>query len=242
MSSTLEKIQRQIAGKPDPAVVHERFAEAAKLRFLRSGCSGAVRLCEPVSLTLIFSRTRISRAERQKYANWPTFPQLCDGELVGGCDIVIEMYQRGEPQQLIKETGKEHHTDEPKANNSPLSVKVPTLKSLFYHSGVATGSGQPPRRFQRFTISQNSCAVCRYRRGRNGCAPSNGIPAAIQAFGQHRLAQRQPVSAAVSKVTNGTGLRRWFGGGLRGEAVVKCGVVRHHDSLIAVALIPLRAI
>ena len=56
------------------------------------------------------------RAELPKYANWPTFPQLwVDGELVGGCDIVIEMYQRGELQQLIKETAAKYHTDEPKA-------------------------------------------------------------------------------------------------------------------------------
>ncbi len=44
------------------------------------------------------------RAELPKYANWPTFPQLwVDGELVGGCDIVTEMYQSGELQTLIKE-------------------------------------------------------------------------------------------------------------------------------------------
>ena len=56
------------------------------------------------------------RANLPKYANWPTFPQLwVDGELVGGCDIVIEMYQRGELQQLIKETAAKYHTDEPKA-------------------------------------------------------------------------------------------------------------------------------
>ena len=31
------------------------------------------------------------------YANWPTFPQLyVDGELIGGCDIITEMYQSGE--------------------------------------------------------------------------------------------------------------------------------------------------
>ena len=31
------------------------------------------------------------------YANWPTFPQLyIGGELVGGCDIAIEMYESGE--------------------------------------------------------------------------------------------------------------------------------------------------
>ncbi len=44
------------------------------------------------------------RAALPKYANWPTFPQLwVDGELVGGCDIVTEMYQNGELQTLLKE-------------------------------------------------------------------------------------------------------------------------------------------
>ena len=43
------------------------------------------------------------RAELPKYANWPTFPQLClEGELVGGCDIILEMFQQGELQSLIK--------------------------------------------------------------------------------------------------------------------------------------------
>ena len=36
------------------------------------------------------------------YANWPTFPQLyVKGELVGGCDIMVEMYQKGEIQPLL---------------------------------------------------------------------------------------------------------------------------------------------
>jgi monothiol glutaredoxin len=44
------------------------------------------------------------RAELPKFANWPTFPQLwVSGELVGGCDIVVEMYESGELQRLIKE-------------------------------------------------------------------------------------------------------------------------------------------
>lgn len=42
------------------------------------------------------------RANLPKFANWPTFPQLwVNGELVGGCDIVIEMYEAGELQTLI---------------------------------------------------------------------------------------------------------------------------------------------
>ncbi|HSC23569.1 MAG TPA: Grx4 family monothiol glutaredoxin [Casimicrobiaceae bacterium] len=36
------------------------------------------------------------------YSNWPTVPQLfVDGEFVGGCDIMREMYQSGELQQLL---------------------------------------------------------------------------------------------------------------------------------------------
>jgi len=43
------------------------------------------------------------RANLPKYSNWPTFPQLyVEGELIGGCDIVTEMYQSGELQKIVK--------------------------------------------------------------------------------------------------------------------------------------------
>lgn len=36
------------------------------------------------------------------FSNWPTFPQLyINGELVGGCDIMGELYQSGELQKLV---------------------------------------------------------------------------------------------------------------------------------------------
>jgi monothiol glutaredoxin len=39
-----------------------------------------------------------------KFANWPTFPQLyVKGELVGGCDITLDLYQSGELQKMLKE-------------------------------------------------------------------------------------------------------------------------------------------
>lgn len=38
----------------------------------------------------------------KKYSNWPTFPQLyVSGELIGGSDIAVEMYQSGELKQLL---------------------------------------------------------------------------------------------------------------------------------------------
>ena len=42
----------------------------------------------------------------KEYSNWPTFPQLyVKGELVGGCDIVREMYESGELQTLLADKG-----------------------------------------------------------------------------------------------------------------------------------------
>jgi monothiol glutaredoxin len=38
----------------------------------------------------------------KEFANWPTIPQLyVNGEFVGGCDIMREMYESGELQQLL---------------------------------------------------------------------------------------------------------------------------------------------
>ncbi|WP_394203007.1 Grx4 family monothiol glutaredoxin [Marinagarivorans algicola] len=42
------------------------------------------------------------RANLPKYANWPTFPQLwVGGELIGGCDIITEMHEKGELKTVI---------------------------------------------------------------------------------------------------------------------------------------------
>ena len=38
----------------------------------------------------------------KEYSHWPTFPQLyVNGELVGGCDIMTELYKKGELQKLV---------------------------------------------------------------------------------------------------------------------------------------------
>jgi monothiol glutaredoxin len=39
----------------------------------------------------------------KEYSNWPTIPQVyIDGEFVGGSDIMIELYQKGELQQMVE--------------------------------------------------------------------------------------------------------------------------------------------
>ncbi len=44
------------------------------------------------------------RASLPRYSNWPTFPQLyINGELIGGCDITLELYEPGELQRMVAE-------------------------------------------------------------------------------------------------------------------------------------------
>ena len=44
------------------------------------------------------------RAGLPGYSNWPTFPQLfINGELIGGCDITLELYEKGELQKQLQQ-------------------------------------------------------------------------------------------------------------------------------------------
>lgn len=39
----------------------------------------------------------------KEYSNWPTIPQVyIGGKFVGGCDVMVEMYQSGELQQMVE--------------------------------------------------------------------------------------------------------------------------------------------
>ena len=69
------------------------------------------------------------RQELSALSNWPTIPQLfVKGELVGGCDIVMEMYQSGELQKTLGlegEAAEEPPAAEPAApaESPPLSIE-----------------------------------------------------------------------------------------------------------------------
>ena len=111
MTTTLEKIQQQITENPillymkgSPKLPNCGFsAQAVQL----------LNTCGEAFAYVDILQNPDIRAELPKYANWPTFPQLwVDGELIGGCDILIEMFQRGELQQLIKSAAEKHKTIE----------------------------------------------------------------------------------------------------------------------------------
>jgi monothiol glutaredoxin len=86
-------------------------------------------LDQPFAAVDILPDPRI-RQELSAISGWPTIPQLfVDGELVGGCDIVMEMYGSGELQQVLGlETpagsivGADAPADEP-FQGAPLSIE-----------------------------------------------------------------------------------------------------------------------
>ena len=62
---------------------------------------------KPYAFVNIFEDEEI-RQGLKEYSKWPTFPQLyVKGELIGGSDIVIEMYHSGELKDLLEDAGEE---------------------------------------------------------------------------------------------------------------------------------------
>jgi monothiol glutaredoxin len=65
------------------------------------------------------------RQELSDVSGWPTIPQLfVNGELVGGSDIVMEMFESGELAQLLDvEQPAEAEVDEPQPQQRPLGLE-----------------------------------------------------------------------------------------------------------------------
>jgi monothiol glutaredoxin len=66
------------------------------------------------------------RQELSSVSGWPTIPQLfVEGELVGGCDIITEMYETGELQKLLGVEGGAADAPEAAtaAEPAPLSIE-----------------------------------------------------------------------------------------------------------------------
>jgi len=66
----------------------------------------ALRACRAVFTHVDVLEDPELRQTLKAYSNWPTIPQLyIDGELVGGCDIVIGLSRGGDLSQLVKRAG-----------------------------------------------------------------------------------------------------------------------------------------
>ncbi|HET8706189.1 MAG TPA: Grx4 family monothiol glutaredoxin [Pseudomonadales bacterium] len=99
---TVELIKEQISN--NPVIIYMKGTpQFPQCGFSARAVEALMHVGKPFAYVNIFEHPEI-RAELPKFANWPTFPQLwVKGELVGGCDIVLEMAQKGELAPLINE-------------------------------------------------------------------------------------------------------------------------------------------
>ena len=99
---TIARIKEQIATNP-VLIYMKGTPDQPMCGFSAKAVACPKEVGEPFAYVNILQDPEI-RAELPKYADWPTFPQLCvKGELIGGCDIVVEMHQAGELAELLKD-------------------------------------------------------------------------------------------------------------------------------------------
>ena len=94
------QIKEQITANPI-LVYMKGSPDAPECGFSSRACQILISYGKPFSFVNILINPEI-RSNLPKVSNWPTFPQLwVDGELVGGCDIITEMFESGELETLL---------------------------------------------------------------------------------------------------------------------------------------------
>jgi monothiol glutaredoxin len=101
--SVIERIEEQLK---NPVVLYMKGSPD----FPQCGFSGqAVQILDACKADYehvnIFEDPELREALKE-YSNWPTYPQLyIGGKLVGGCDIMIDLYKKGELASLLASAG-----------------------------------------------------------------------------------------------------------------------------------------
>lgn len=88
----MEFIKQQVEG--NPVVIFMKGTPSSPVRIL-SRASQALAACgEEFAYVNIFENPEVHR-NLPRFSNWPTFPQVfVGGQLVGGCDITLELFER----------------------------------------------------------------------------------------------------------------------------------------------------
>jgi monothiol glutaredoxin len=104
----LERIKQQI--EENPVLLYMKGTPS----FPQCGFSGrAVQVLQACDVEFayvnIFEDQEI-RENLKRYSNWPTFPQLyINGQLIGGSDIILELYETGELQKILPHEARDAH-------------------------------------------------------------------------------------------------------------------------------------
>ncbi|WP_456417264.1 Grx4 family monothiol glutaredoxin [Thiolapillus sp.] len=107
----LERIKEQV--ESNPVIIYMKGTPQFPQCGFSSRAAAALQDCgEKFAYVNILADPEIFE-NLPKFADWPTFPQVyVNGELIGGCDITLELHASGELQKMLKEAAKNWPDDE----------------------------------------------------------------------------------------------------------------------------------
>ncbi|MEN8260375.1 MAG: Grx4 family monothiol glutaredoxin [Pseudomonadota bacterium] len=100
--NVFERIKQQV--ESNPVLLYMKGTP----NFPQCGFSGrAVQVLQACGATFayvnIFEDPEL-RESLKEFSQWPTFPQLyVNGQFVGGCDIIMDLYEQGELEKMLKD-------------------------------------------------------------------------------------------------------------------------------------------
>ncbi|EHQ53302.1 glutaredoxin-like protein [Ectothiorhodospira sp. PHS-1] len=102
----LDRIRQQV--EENPVIIYMKGTPQFPMCGFSNRAATALKACgAPFAYVNILADQEIMQA-LPGFADWPTFPQIyIKGELIGGCDITLEMFESGELQQMVKEAAGE---------------------------------------------------------------------------------------------------------------------------------------
>lgn len=99
---TIEKIKQQISD--NPILLYMKGSPKLPQCGFSARAVQCIDACGVAFASVDVLANPDIRQTLPQYADWPTFPQLyVKGELIGGSDIIAEMYEQGELEALLRE-------------------------------------------------------------------------------------------------------------------------------------------
>lgn len=99
--AALEKIQQQV--QSHPIIIYMKGTPQFPQCGFSARAVDVLKKCEVEFAYVNVLTDKEVYDNLPNFANWPTFPQIyVKGEFVGGCDIVVEMFQKNELKPLLQ--------------------------------------------------------------------------------------------------------------------------------------------
>ena len=98
--SAIEKIKKQVS--ENPVMLYMKGTQDMPMCGFSSRTVDALKKCEKEFAYCNVILDQEVMQDLPSFKDWPTFPQLyIKGELVGGCDITLELFESGELKKMI---------------------------------------------------------------------------------------------------------------------------------------------